>query len=278
MRAICSSIDRRGAPGAVAAADVARGSWSAPAGRTACEPPRGGTGCRTSARSATRTRPPATPSRTASALNPGGGANTVSRCDIQQVCSLGVPASSRPPRRRSAASGRTRRPRRPPPGRRARARAAASRSRCPAPGSPSSSSAAPAAARRRRIPRPARRTGSRPWGAPGDLGRPDVVGQQLGEHAALAHAPRDQLRVLAAVVEDHHLVGGGADLLEAIVGRGLGRTADSSEPECRRGRRRANRRHPRPRRGRRHPCRRPARAAVACPRSAAPERPSARRG
>ena len=32
----------------------------------------------------------------ASAVNPGGGANTVSRCDIQQVCSAGVPASSRP--------------------------------------------------------------------------------------------------------------------------------------------------------------------------------------
>ena len=29
-------------------------------------------------------------------MNPGGGANTVSRCDIQQVCSAGVPASSRP--------------------------------------------------------------------------------------------------------------------------------------------------------------------------------------
>ena len=32
----------------------------------------------------------------ASAVNPGGGANTVSRCDIQQLCSRGVPASSRP--------------------------------------------------------------------------------------------------------------------------------------------------------------------------------------
>ena len=32
----------------------------------------------------------------ASASNPGGGAKTVSRCDIQHVCSGGVPASSRP--------------------------------------------------------------------------------------------------------------------------------------------------------------------------------------
>ncbi len=32
----------------------------------------------------------------ASAVKPGGGANTVSRWDIQQVCSRGVPASSRP--------------------------------------------------------------------------------------------------------------------------------------------------------------------------------------
>ena len=32
----------------------------------------------------------------ASAVKPGGGAKTVSRCDIQQVCSRGRPASSRP--------------------------------------------------------------------------------------------------------------------------------------------------------------------------------------
>ena len=29
-------------------------------------------------------------------MNPGGAANTVSRCDIQHDCSAGVPASSRP--------------------------------------------------------------------------------------------------------------------------------------------------------------------------------------
>ena len=41
-----------------------------------------------------------------------------------------------------------------------------------------------------------------------DLGRADVVRQQLGEDAALAHAARDQLRVLAAVVEDDDLLRG----------------------------------------------------------------------
>ena len=39
-----------------------------------------------------------------------------------------------------------------------------------------------------------------------DLLRPDMVRQQLAEDAALAHAPRDQLRVLPAVVEDDDLV------------------------------------------------------------------------
>ena len=40
-----------------------------------------------------------------------------------------------------------------------------------------------------------------------DLVGADVVRQQLGEDAALAHAARDQLRVLAAVVEDDDLFG-----------------------------------------------------------------------
>src|SRR3954463_14323040 len=34
----------------------------------------------------------------------------------------------------------------------------------------------------------------------------DGVGQQLAEDAALAHAPGDELRVLAAVIEDDDLV------------------------------------------------------------------------
>ena len=38
-----------------------------------------------------------------------------------------------------------------------------------------------------------------------DLLETDVVGQQLGEDAALAHPARDQLRVLASEVEDDDL-------------------------------------------------------------------------
>ena len=37
------------------------------------------------------------PVEDASAVNPGGGSNTVSRWDIQHVCSLGVPFRSMPP-------------------------------------------------------------------------------------------------------------------------------------------------------------------------------------
>ena len=47
-----------------------------------------------------------------------------------------------------------------------------------------------------------------PFGpAPAHLLDAHVVGQQLGEDAALADPPRDQLRVLPAVVEDDDLVG-----------------------------------------------------------------------
>ena len=116
--------------------------------------------------------------------------------------------------------------------------------------------------------------------ATGHLGGADVVGQQFGEHAALAHAARDQLRVLPAVVEHHHLVGGGAHVLQPVIGRGpadLRRLLESLE--SRSGRRAGvNPRLPPPRPGCRRPCPRPARAGGACPPSAARERPSARRG
>ena len=100
----------------------------------------------------------------------------------------------------------------------------------------------------------------------------DVVRQQLGEHPELAHAARDQLGVLAAVVEDDDLVGGDfaleGELLDRLVSRQRG-----AVPE----RRGLSRRQRRPlRRG--HPCRWPGRAGAPCPRSAAPGRPSARRG
>ena len=73
-----------------------RGSWSAPAGRTGCARPRGGTGSRRRPRSVDSNAATGDAVDDASAVNPGGGENTVSRCDIQQVCSGGVPASSRP--------------------------------------------------------------------------------------------------------------------------------------------------------------------------------------
>ncbi|MEA2265100.1 MAG: hypothetical protein QOE27_683 [Solirubrobacteraceae bacterium] len=44
-----------------------------------------------------------------------------------------------------------------------------------------------------------------PGSPAGDLGGPDVVGQELGEHPALAHPAGDQLRVLPAVVEHDDL-------------------------------------------------------------------------
>ena len=100
----------------------------------------------------------------ASAVNPGGGAKTVSRWDIQQLCWGGVPASSRPGSRHGQlASARTLRPRRPRPDRPARARSAASRNRSRAPARRARAARGAAPARRPRTPTPARRTGSRPW-------------------------------------------------------------------------------------------------------------------
>ena len=59
--------------------------------------------------------------------------------------------------------------------------------------------------------------------APAHLVDADVVRQQLGEHAELAHAARDQLRVLAAVVEDDDLVGGDFALERELLDRLLSR-------------------------------------------------------
>ena len=136
-------------------------------------------------------------------MKPGGGSKTVSRWDIQQVCSRGMPREQHAAlARRAAPSGRTRPPRPARRGRRARARAAACRSRCPAPARPAragprSSGGAPVAYTdagppERMIPRGLRAR---------DLLERHVVRQQLAEDAAVAHAPRDQLRVLPAVVE-----------------------------------------------------------------------------
>ena len=69
--------------------------------------------------------------------------------------------------------------------------------------------------------------------APADLLDADVVRQQLGEDAALAHPPRDQLRVLPAVVEDDDLVGRDRplerELLDALLGRERGAAALGDE-------------------------------------------------
>ena len=59
--------------------------------------------------------------------------------------------------------------------------------------------------------------------APAHLLDADVVRQQLGEHAELAHAARDQLRVLAAVVQDDDLVGGDLALERELLDRLLSR-------------------------------------------------------
>ena len=143
----------------------------------------------------------------ASAVKPGGGAKTVSRCDIQHVCSRGRPLNSRPGSR-TVSSER--------------------------PNSPTSAPCDLAAERqgeqlhavtdaqhrdaeleqlgieRRRAVGVHRRGAAgedQPLRvAPPDLLGPDVVRQQLAEHAALADAARDELRVLPAVVEDDDLV------------------------------------------------------------------------
>ena len=53
--------------------------------------------------------------------------------------------------------------------------------------------------------------------------RTGVVGQQLGEDAQLAQASRDQLGVLAAIVEDHYFLGRDSGL-RAFFDGGGGRT------------------------------------------------------
>ena len=108
--------------------------------------------------------------------------------------------------------------------------------------------------------------------APAHLLHADVVRQQLGEHAALAHAARDQLRVLPAVVEDDDLVGRDLalerELLEGLVRRDGGPVPLGAK---------LSRRQARPR-STAHPCRSAGRAGAACPPSAGTARSSAPRG
>ena len=108
--------------------------------------------------------------------------------------------------------------------------------------------------------------------APAHLLHAHVVGQQLGEHAALAHAARDQLRVLPAVVEDDDLVGRDLalerELLEGLVRRDGGPVPLGAK---------LSRRQARPR-STALPCRSAGRAGAACPPSAGTARSSAPRG
>src|SRR4051812_3106438 len=116
-----------------------------------------------------------------------------------------------------------------------------------------------------------------------------VVREQLAEDSALTDATGDQLRVLAAEVEDEDLLGGlgrcgPLDLAELRLGAGNGSLGnmDPSLGVVGSGAGRfghPRRRQPRqPWRARWSPCRPTARAGAACPRTSGPARPSPRRG
>ena len=135
---------------------------------------------------------------------PSGGASTESRWLIQTVCSSGRPAASAPRRRASAVLPNSRRrcARR---GRRGPAPSAACRSRCRAPGRRARRAPGRPAARPRRRPRPARRRGhARPGSSRADRVGRSRVRDELRVDARLADAAGDQLRVLAAEVDDEH--------------------------------------------------------------------------
>ena len=173
--------------------------------------------------------------------------------------------------------------------------AAACRSRCRAPGSRARAAAGSSFGRAVGVDRRRAAGEDQALGlAPRDLLGADVMGQQLAEDAALAHAARDELGVLPAVVEDDDLVDRARDVdRRALVGelgarrRGgddrrarahsapVSAGALSSRRACRcRSACRGARRPPR----RASPCPRPGRSAAPCPRSAATGRSSAPRG
>ena len=141
-------------------------------------------------------------------MKPGGASNTVSRCDIQQLCSAGVP------REQPARLGH-RQPRAAELPHLGALDPAAEREHQRLHAVADAEHGDPELEQLRVQPRGAGRVHR--GGAAGEdqalgpaaahLLDADVVRQQLGEHAALAHAPRDQLRVLPAVVEDDDLVG-----------------------------------------------------------------------
>ena len=140
-------------------------------------------------------------------MKPGGASYTVSRCDIQHACSAGVPASRRP--------GSAHRQLRAAELADLGALDAAAEREHERLHAVADAEHRDAELEQLRVePRGAGRVDrGRAAGedqalrrAAADLVDADVVRQQLGEDAALAHAAGDQLRVLAAVVEDQDLV------------------------------------------------------------------------
>ena len=141
-----------------------------------------------------------------------------------------------------------------------------------------------AAQERRRVDRAGPTGEDDPLGPALSQASTENVRQQLGVHAALAHATGDQLGVLTAEVEDQHFLrrSGGPRRAAGDAGFDSGvawerqdrpgplvatAAATGAEVPTRRSQQRA----------RWNPCRPTARAAAACPRSAATERPSPRR-
>ena len=140
-------------------------------------------------------------------MKPGGGSKTVSRCDIQHVCSSGQ-AGEQPAR---LAHGQLRAAELPHLGALdAPAELAREELHAVADAQHRDAELEQLGIEARRavgVDRGGAAAEDQPLGlAARDLLGADVVRQQLAEHAALAHAARDELRVLAAVVEDDDLV------------------------------------------------------------------------
>ncbi len=144
----------------------------------------------------------------ASATKPGGGSNTVSRCDIQQVCSAGRPGEQPA----GLAHLQLGAPELPDVGALDAAAELARDQLHPV----ADAQHRDAELEQRRV-EVRRALGVHGRGAAGQDQslrlalrhglHAGVMRQQLGEDAQLAHAPRDQLRVLPAVVEDDDFLG-----------------------------------------------------------------------
>ena len=222
-----------GGPGRGDAGDVHHEVAQDVAAARACGRPRGGTGCRTGCASGATRPANGVESVWAVARKPSGSRVMESPWLIQTGCSRSMPvnsavvggdASRSPGRTRGGRPGSRRR--------RARGPSAGRRSRCPRTGMR-------AAPDRRVGPRRARvvdriraaRQDDRAGAAPLQLGVRGVVGQQLGVDVELADASRDELRELAAEVEDDDGARGGRDGAERAgppaTGRGPARSGRS---------------------------------------------------